>query len=108
MDFSFGSLTLNRTDPAHIGKGPLDGSSNVSSAPKKQGTFETYLLDAVSEMNDQQLAVSKLQEQVITDPDSVEIHEVTTAMAKAKMSMNLAQTVIERLVSGWNEISQTR
>ena len=46
--------------------------------------------------------------QLITDPDSVDIHDVTTAMAKARMSMDLAKSVIDRLVSGWNEISTTR
>jgi len=30
------------------------------------------------------------------------------AMAKAQMSLSLAQTVIERVVQGWNDISTTR
>ena len=59
-------------------------------------------------MNSQQLKVSSLQEQIITDPDSVDIHDVTTAMAKAQMSLNLAQTVIERMVKGWTDLSQNR
>jgi flagellar hook-basal body complex protein FliE len=66
------------------------------------------MLEAAREMNAQQVNVSKLQEQIITDPDSVDIHDVTTAMAKAKMSLNLAQTVIDRLITGWNELSQNR
>ena len=44
----------------------------------------------------------------MTDPDSVDIHDVTTAMAKAQMSLSLAQTVIDRLVTGWNELSTNR
>jgi len=72
------------------------------------GTFETYLMNAVKEMNDQQLDVGRKTEQLITDPDSVDIHEVTTAMAKAQMSLSLAQTVIDRVVSGWNELSTNR
>ena len=59
-------------------------------------------------MNSNQVDVAKIQEQVITDPDSVDIHDVATAMAKAQMSLNLAQTVIDRLVSGWTELSQNR
>ena len=66
------------------------------------------LWSAATGMNAQQVNVSKLQEQIITDPDSVDIHDVTTAMAKAKMSLNLAQTVIDRLITGWNELSQNR
>ena len=52
--------------------------------------------------------MTAIQEKVVTDPDSVNIEEVTTAMAKAQMSLSLAQTVIDRLISGWNELSQNR
>lgn len=113
MEFSFGTLELNRTDPAHLGTRPLSEAFGApATAPvqegKTKGSFETYLLQAVEEMNGQQTAVDKLQEQVITDPDSVDIHDVTIAMAKAQMSLNLAQTVIDRVITGWNELSQTR
>ena len=59
-------------------------------------------------MNSQQLDVTKIQEQLITDPDSVDVHDVTIAMQKARMSLNLAQTVIDRIVTNWNEITTTR
>lgn len=121
MDFTIGSLELNRTNPAHLGTKPvidtakklyMDSFGNVSdAAPKEQikrGDFENAMLEAAREMNAQQVNVAKLQEQIITDPDSVDIHDVTTAMAKAKMSLNLAQTVIDRLITGWNELSQNR
>ena len=62
----------------------------------------------MNSVNSQQNSVSQLQEKVITDPDSVDIHDVTIAMSKARMSLNLAQTVIDRLVTGWNEITTTR
>ena len=83
-------------------------AAETSSSEKTLGTFESYLVNAVSEMNNQQLDVTRVQEQLITDPDSVDIHDVTTAMAKAQMSLSLAQTVIERLITGWNEISTSR
>ena len=121
MEMTIGSLELNRTHPAHVGTGRMtdlsknlhmDGFGNLSNSPvegeKVKGSFESYLLDAVSEMNAQQVNVSALQEKVITDPDSVDIHDVTTAMAKAQMSLNLAQTVIDRVISGWNDLSQNR
>ena len=111
MEFTIGSLELNRNNPAHLGTGPVSGSSVKSkevSAGKSEGSFENYLLAAVEELNGQQTTVSKLQEQLITDPDSVDIHDVTIAMAKAQMSLNLAQTVIDRVITGWNDLSQTR
>lgn len=103
-----------RTNPAHAGTAKISnlipGQERVvnDSDDKKMGMFETYLMNAVKEMNSQQLDVNKKTEQLITDPDSVDIHEVTTAMAKAQMSLSLAQTVIDRVVSGWNELSTNR
>lgn len=74
----------------------------------KEKSFGEYLSEAFSAMNKQQTDMNGLTRQLITDPDSVDIHDVTTAMAKAQMSMTLAKTVIDRVVSGWNEISTTR
>ena len=111
----FGSLELTRTESAHIGTAPLtDIHSNhkvdilVGAEDEKKTKFQNDLLDAVNSLNEQQVNVNHIQEQVITDPDSVDIHDVTIAMAKAQMSLSLAQTVIERVVQGWNDISTTR
>lgn len=116
MNLSFGSMELNRSNMSHLGTSAignvskaLNGNENASvGGTEKKESFRTYLLEAVNEMNSQQLNVSALQEKVITDPDSVDIHDVTTAMAKAQMSLDLAQNVIDRLVKGWNELSQNR
>ena len=111
---SLSSVEMIRTNPAHAGTARLSsilpGSQNTNSVQneKNMGTFESYLVNAVSSMNSQQLDVGRVQEKLITDPDSVDIHDVTTAMAKAQMSLSLAQTVIDRLVTGWNELSTNR
>lgn len=107
------SIEMIRTNPAHAGTSSLSSlaetkNSALNESNKKLGTFESYLVDAVSSMNDQQLNVSSVQEKLITDPDSVDVHDVTTAMAKAQMSLSLAQTVIDRIVTGWSEITTTR
>jgi flagellar hook-basal body complex protein FliE len=47
-------------------------------------------------------------ERVTTDPNSVEPHDVTTAMAEAKMTLDIAQNVISRMITAWNEITTTR
>lgn len=108
------SISMIRTDPAHAGVSGLTsiipGKENPNSVQNQKtfGSFESYLVNAVSEMNNQQNEVSHVQEKLITDPDSVDIHDVTTAMAKAQMSLSLAQTVIDRLITGWNELSTNR
>ena len=112
MEMTIGSLELNRTNPAHLGTkalgvtdAPVGKGKEVASS---SGSFESYLLDAVEKLNTQQTDVDKLGEKLITDPDSVDIHDVTIAMAKAQMSMTLAQTVVDRVISGWTNLSQTR
>lgn len=114
----FGQLQMTRTNPAHTGTSKLSDiagapQNSIPSAAEKgiestRRSFQDYLIDAMSTMNQQQLDVSNLSERLITDPDSVDVHDVTIAMSKARMSLNLAQTVIDRLITGWNEISTTR
>ena len=120
---------MARTDKAHFGQGKIQpltqnapgmspiqkiqrAEKNTEAAsiqPAGQSkTFQSYLLDALESVNNQQLDVNKVQEKLITDPDDVNVADVTIAMAKARMSLNLAQTVIDRLVTGWNEITTTR
>lgn len=126
-------LQMNRSDPSHYGTKRIEhltaknpGFSPVSSVQSvshnseavsvqqvnqngvQKKSFSDYLMEAVNSVNSQQLEVSNLQEKIITNPDDVDIHDVTIAMSKARMSLNLAQTVIDRLVSGWNEITTTR
>lgn len=90
--------------PAHLNL----NSAAEESQRLKEKSFGEFLADAVSQMNRQQTEVSAMEEQLITDPDSLDIHDVTTAMAKAQMSMTLAKTVVDRIVTGWNEITTTR
>ncbi|MBO5136887.1 MAG: flagellar hook-basal body complex protein FliE [Spirochaetaceae bacterium] len=111
-----GSFDLIRTNAAHIGSSAIV-SSVASNSEVKEGTdgkkkvtgsFENYLMDAVNYVNGKQISSTENVEKMITDPDSIDIHDVTIAMAEASMSLSLAQTVIDRLVSGWNEITTTR
>ena len=125
----FGTLQMVRTDKAHFGQGKIQpltanipGMSPIEKLNRTEQTteaasiqragqsksFQSYLLDALSTVNSQQLDVTAVQEKLITDPDDVDIHDVTIAMAKARQSLNLAQTVIDRIVTGWNEITTTR
>ena len=125
----FNTFQLTRTHEAHYGQSKIQpltqnapgmfpiekihrAEKNTEAAsiqPAGQSkSFQSYLLDALESVNTQQLDVNKVQEKLITNPDDVNVADVTIAMAKARMSLNLAQTVIDRLVTGWNEITTTR
>lgn len=107
------SVTQNVSGFNSVEKVNKVGAGSQTSELSRTGTFrgksfENYLVEALDSVNSQQQNVSSLQQKVITNPDEVDIHDVTIAMSKAQMSLNLAKTVIDRLVSGWNEISTTR
>lgn len=128
----FSPIQMMRTEPQHFGTSkivpltanapslnPIEKVSGINQSThaaelSRTGrtedgkSFQSYLLDALESVNSNQMDVSKIQEKIITNPEEVDIHDVTIAMSKARMSLNLAQTVIDRLVSGWNEISTTR
>ena len=125
----FGTLQMTRTDKAHFGQTKIQpltqnapGMSPIQKIQRADKTteaasiqpanqsksFQSYLLDALESVNNSQLDVTKVQEKMITNPDDVNVADVTIAMAKARMSLNLAQSVIDRLVTGWNEITTTR
>lgn len=113
IDISIGSLELQRTNPSHLGTAPLSdkfakGIVSTEEPGRAKGAFESYLLEAMESLNGNQVAVDKMQEKLITEPESVDIHDVTIAMAKAKMSLNLAQTVVDRVISGWKDLSQNK
>ncbi len=75
---------------------------------KKAMSFEQTLLKAFDEVNAKQQHTAELGQQMIVDPESVDIHDITIAMAEADMSRKIAQTVIDRVLKSWNDITITR
>lgn len=71
-------------------------------------SFEQTLLKAFDTVNNKQQVTTALAEQMIVDPESVDVHDVTIAMAEANLSLKMAQSIIDRLVKGWNEITTNR
>ena len=70
--------------------------------------FEQTLLGAFDAMNAKQIKSEDIAQQMIIDPESVDVHDVTIAMAEANLSLKIAQTVIDRVIKDWNEITTTR
>jgi len=66
------------------------------------------MLQALDSVNADQNESTDLMQTMITDPQSVDPHDVTIAMAKANLSLNIARTVLSRVVQDWKEIINTR
>jgi flagellar hook-basal body complex protein FliE len=71
-------------------------------------SFEQTLLKAFDQMNEKQVKTDELAQQMIVNPESVDPHDVTIAMAEANLSLKIAQSVIDRVIKDWNEITTTR
>lgn len=84
------------------------GNKVGADAVLKSGTFEDAMLKALDSVNADQNLSTDLMETMVTDPDSVDPHDVTIAMAKANLSFNITRTVMDRIVKGWKEIINTR
>ncbi len=84
--------------------GDKTGANNVTRA----GSFQDSMLKALDAVSGQQQESSQLMQDMITDPDSVDAHDVTTAMAKANLSLNISRVVLDRIVKGWKELVNMR
>jgi flagellar hook-basal body complex protein FliE len=74
----------------------------------RSGTFEKAMLQALDRVSGDQQLASELARQAITDPDSVDVHDITTAQAKANMSLGITRNILNRLVQGWRDLINTR
>jgi flagellar hook-basal body complex protein FliE len=116
---SLPELPLTITDPRHLVPKAGDFQTmgrNISSLGEKigaeglmrSGTFEDTMLKALDKVSAYQQVSSNLAQKAITDPGSVDIHDITIAQAEAGMALNITRSVLNRIVQGWRDIINTR
>jgi len=77
-------------------------------AAAQGGSFENALLKAMDGVSASQAKSDDLLQRVVANPDSVDAQDVTIAMAEANMSLNLAKTILSRIVTAWKDVINTR
>ncbi len=97
-------VKIARTNPMHLG---LDGTNSVEKKPGA-ASFEQAMIQAMEGVNAKQMSSTEITQRMLTDPDSVDPHDVTIAQAQANLSLNIARTVIDRVVRGWKEVTAGR
>ena len=45
---------------------------------------------------------------MITDPDSVDVHDVTIALAEANLALSMTKAVVDRALAAYREIINVR
>lgn len=112
------NLDLVVTDPKHIrstGSFFPSGQEIVNLEKKigadaviRSGLFDDAMLKALDGVSAKDNYANSLVQKAIIDPNSVDTHDITIAQAQATMSLDIARTVLNRLVQGWKEIINTR
>jgi len=108
-----------RTHPKHMlpPDSPYFGTPNKALALEQKigaehvtgaGTFERAMLQALDKVSDAQLYASELHEEAIINPDSVDVQDIMMAQNQARLSLSMTQSILNRLVSGWRDLINTR
>ncbi|MDR2900249.1 MAG: flagellar hook-basal body complex protein FliE [Treponema sp.] len=84
------------------------GNTIGADAANKAGSFDDAMLQALDMVSQLQQEPSNLIQQSITEPGSVDVHDITNAQAQASLALNISRTVLDRIVQGWNQIINTR
>jgi flagellar hook-basal body complex protein FliE len=74
----------------------------------RSGAFEDIMLRALDQVSSLQQESSSLVQAAVTDPESVDSHDITIAQAKANMSLNITRTILSRFVQSWRDLINTR
>ncbi len=97
-------VAMKRTDARHL---DADGKAAPLGREERDG-FARMGVDVLGDVSGQLNESQALFQRMITNPDSVDIHDVTIAMAKAEMSLNLTKAVVDRSVKAYNDIINFR
>ncbi len=96
------AIQLLRTNPAHLG-------SSARPLPETgTGSFEELFLTALNGVNDLQIEADQLGQQMIVNPDSVDAHDVTIALAQANFAVSLTKAVVDGALQAYNSIINMR
>ncbi len=89
-------------------------TQNPDIAPVRLGetnvveSFGKVLSKALGEVNSLQNQSDKMVQMMITHPDKVNIHDVTTLMSQAEMSLSMTKVVTDRVINAYREITNLR
>lgn len=96
-------VELNGTNPRHF------GVRRPAQEPERPVTaFGRTLRDAFQRVNDLQQDSDRMTRAMAVDPDSVDIHDVTIAAEKARLSLTLTKSIVDRVTQAYRELINLR
>jgi flagellar hook-basal body complex protein FliE len=109
-------IELQRTDPRHIAgsaaagriPGAASRSALTSGVSDPDSGFGKLFFDALNNVNDLQHTTMDLSEAMLTEPDSVDIHDVTVAIAEANLALSMTKAIMDKAIRAYQEVINTR
>ncbi len=93
-------VRLARTNPGHL--------DSAVRPEIESGDFEGMVLRALNGVSDLSLDADRLAQQMIINPDSVDPHDVTIAMAQANLAVSLTKAVVDGALQAYSSIINMR
>lgn len=100
-------VRLAVTRPGHLAGKVHAGEDRLD--PQLSGqSFGSILADAMTKASDMEQDANALSQQFITDPDSVDVHDVTIALGKANLAVSITKSVVDGALKAYREIINIR
>ena len=97
-------ISLDVTYPRHM-QGIVKGNDDQKGVSSKFGGLVT---EAFNGANDLVQKSAALTQQYITDPGSVDVHDVTIAMSEANLAVAMTKSVMDNALKAYREIINIR
>jgi flagellar hook-basal body complex protein FliE len=97
---------MNATHRGHFGF--VKRQKEVKNGQDFVTEFSNALKDALYRVNDLQLQSDELTKALAVRPDTVDIHDVTIAAEKARTSLLLTKSIVERITQAYRELINMR
>lgn len=98
-------VRMNRTHALHMNE---NGNTAAPADKSAHGEFKDALVNALNGVNGEQQNAANLTQEMIVDPDSVNPHDLTIAMAKANLSLQMTKSVMDNAIKAYKEIVSFR
>jgi len=98
-------VTMNLTNKNHLG---ASGKQEEVKGEAFDSVLGRVVSGGISQANQLQQDSFSLNQAFITDPDSVDSHDVTIAMQKANMAIQITKAVVDGALQSYREIINMR
>ena len=96
------------TDPKHIGISQIADAAAPVTTDNPEQSFGDLLLNALGQVNDSQVKAMDLSQQMITNPNSVDVTDVTVALAEANLAISMTKAIVDRALTAYRDIINVR